>query len=68
MKARDSLECRNCHSAAAMDPHKQSQAAQVMAEAIKGGMTCIDCHKGIAHRLPKEADDDEPEKPAEKQK
>jgi trimethylamine-N-oxide reductase (cytochrome c), cytochrome c-type subunit TorC len=63
MKSRDSLECRNCHSAAAMDPHKQSQAAQVMAEAIKSGMTCIDCHRGIAHQLPKDPDEEEPEKP-----
>ncbi len=69
MKSRDSLECRNCHSAAAMDPHKQSQAAQIMADAIKNGMTCIDCHKGIAHRLPKMPDDDEePAKPEANQK
>jgi nitrate/TMAO reductase-like tetraheme cytochrome c subunit len=66
MKARDSLECRNCHSAAAMNPHKQSQAAQIMAEAMKSGMTCIDCHRGIAHKLPKEPDEEEPEKPAQK--
>jgi nitrate/TMAO reductase-like tetraheme cytochrome c subunit len=56
MKSTDSRECRNCHSAAAMDPHKQSQAAQIMAEALKNGLTCIDCHKGIAHHLPKEED------------
>jgi len=54
MKSSDSRECRNCHSAAAMDPHKQSQAAQMMQEALKNGLTCIDCHKGIAHHLPKE--------------
>jgi cytochrome c-type protein NapC len=61
MKSRDSLECRNCHSAEAMDPHKQSQASQVMTEALKSGVTCIDCHTGIAHQLPKEPDE-EPEK------
>jgi cytochrome c-type protein NapC len=61
MKDSDSRECRNCHSAAAMDPHKQSQNAQIMAEALKNGLTCIDCHKGIAHRLPKEEEaSDEP--------
>ncbi len=54
MKATDSRECRNCQSAAAMDPHKQSEAAQIMQEALKNGMTCIDCHKGIAHHLPKQ--------------
>lgn len=66
MKSRDSLECRNCHSAAAMDPHKQSQASQIMAEALKSGMTCIDCHRGIAHHLPKEPDEEEPEKTEQK--
>ena len=54
MKANDSRECRSCHSTTAMDPHKQSQAAtQVMMLALKSGATCIDCHKGIAHSLPK---------------
>ena len=66
MKARDSLECRNCHSIAAMDPHKQSQASQVMFGAMKNGMTCIDCHKGIAHKLPEEPDEEEPEKTVQK--
>jgi trimethylamine-N-oxide reductase (cytochrome c), cytochrome c-type subunit TorC len=53
MKANDSRECRSCHSATAMDPHKQSQASQVMMLALKSGATCIDCHMGIAHFLPK---------------
>jgi cytochrome c-type protein NapC len=53
MKASDSRECRNCHSVESMDPHKQSQASQVMMLAMKSGATCIDCHKGIAHSLPK---------------
>ena len=53
MKANDSHECRNCHSFAAMDFHKQTpRAAEKMQEAIKLGQTCIDCHKGIAHKLP----------------
>jgi nitrate/TMAO reductase-like tetraheme cytochrome c subunit len=42
-----------------MDPHKQSAAAQIMPEAMKNGLTCIDCHKGIAHHLPKQPDDTE---------
>jgi cytochrome c-type protein NapC len=62
MKENNSHECRNCHSAASMDPHKQSEAAQkVMAEGFKAGLTCIDCHKGIAHHLPKFPDEDEDE-------
>jgi cytochrome c-type protein NapC len=53
MKATDSRECRNCHSVEAMDPHKQTQASQAMFPAMKAGATCIDCHRGIAHKLPK---------------
>ena len=54
MKAVDSRECRNCHSAAAMDPKRQSAAAQGAHAALKaGGVTCVDCHRGIAHKLPK---------------
>lgn len=53
MKASDSRECRNCHSIDSMDP-KKSASAQMMADAIKNGATCIDCHKGIAHKLPEE--------------
>jgi cytochrome c-type protein NapC len=60
MKDSDSRECRNCHSWDAMDPAKQHPRARTkMAEAQKEGKTCIDCHKGIAHLLPKEYVEDE---------
>jgi cytochrome c-type protein NapC len=54
MKANDSLECRNCHSSESMDLSKQNPRAVVAheRELFTGGKTCIDCHKGIAHRLP----------------
>ena len=55
MKATDSRECRNCHSAEAMNPQKQSEASQVMRD--MAGLTCIDCHRGIAHKLPKEEEE-----------
>ncbi len=53
-KSNDSLECRNCHSALAMDLTKQSaRAADIHSRyLITGQRTCIDCHKGIAHELP----------------
>jgi cytochrome c-type protein NapC len=53
-KANDSLECRNCHSADSMDITKQSPRAAVAHQRFlfTGEKTCIDCHKGIAHRLP----------------
>ena len=53
MKATDSRECRNCHSVESMDPHKQTQASQAMFPAMKAGATCIDCHRCVAHKLPK---------------
>jgi trimethylamine-N-oxide reductase cytochrome c-type subunit TorC len=53
MRASDSRECRNCHAYSAMDFHKQdAKAASAMKDAMKAGKTCIDCHKGIAHKLP----------------
>jgi Nitrate/TMAO reductases, membrane-bound tetraheme cytochrome c subunit len=51
MKASDSRECRNCHAFDQMDPEKQKQRARKQHEnAQEDGMTCIDCHKGIAHK------------------
>ena len=55
MKASGSRECRNCHNFDAMEAKKQKPKAQKMhAQAKVEGKTCIDCHKGIAHLLPKE--------------
>ena len=54
MKANDSLECRNCHTAAAMDLTRQTERAAGIHSRylLTGQATCIDCHKGIAHELP----------------
>jgi cytochrome c-type protein NapC len=53
MKETDSLECRNCHDAASMSADKQTEKAQARhAKARKEGLTCIDCHYGIAHKEP----------------
>ncbi|MBK5952327.1 pentaheme c-type cytochrome TorC [Rhodobium orientis] len=53
MKATDSRECRNCHSFTAMHFEKQRpEAAKRMQKAMADGDTCIDCHKGIAHKMP----------------
>jgi cytochrome c-type protein NapC len=53
-KANDSLECRNCHNYEYMDFTRQSVRAQNMHTTFLANKekTCIDCHKGIAHRLP----------------
>ena len=53
MEANDSLECRNCHDESHMDFAKQTpEAAKLMKAGFERGDTCIDCHKGIAHKLP----------------
>ena len=55
MKASGSRECRNCHNFDSMDVKRQKPKAQKMhAQAKLENKTCIDCHKGIAHLLPKE--------------
>jgi cytochrome c-type protein NapC len=60
MKETNSRECRNCHSLTSMDPARQKPRAQKNhAEAQKNGKTCIDCHKGIAHLLPRDYVEDE---------
>lgn len=53
MKASDSRECRNCHSLESMNAASQKQRARKQHEmAREDNMTCIDCHKGIAHKKP----------------
>jgi len=62
MKANDSLECRNCHSLESMASEKQKQRARKQHEmALEDGMTCIDCHKGIAHHKPEGMTDEDEE-------
>mgnify|MGYP001615712688 FL=1 len=53
MKTTNSRECRNCHNFDFMDFTKQeTRAAKQHQLAVDTGKTCIDCHQGIAHRLP----------------
>ena len=54
MKATDSRECRNCHEFEAMDYSVQGRrASDNHQRGFDDKKTCIDCHKGIAHSLPK---------------
>jgi cytochrome c-type protein NapC len=49
----DSHECRNCHHAEKMDSEKQTEKARARhAKARAEGITCIECHFGIAHQEP----------------
>lgn len=53
MKETDSHECRNCHYADKMNSELQSEKARARhAKGKAEGMTCIDCHFGIAHKEP----------------
>jgi cytochrome c-type protein NapC len=53
MKATDSRECRNCHSRDGMSQEKQTPTAWSKHQKAKAeGMTCIECHFGIAHNEP----------------
>lgn len=53
MKANDSQECRNCHNYESFDYTEQNRrSATAHQTGLSQGLTCIDCHKGIAHSLP----------------
>jgi len=51
MKETDSRECRNCHNFDSMNPEDQKKRSRKQhAAGMQDGNTCIDCHKGIAHK------------------
>jgi len=54
MERTDSRECRNCHNDSYMALRLQRDVAGEQHRlARREKKTCIDCHKGIAHKLPK---------------
>lgn len=60
MKANDSRQCRGCHVRDAMLLANQKPRARAQHEdALATGETCIDCHKGVAHKLPDLPDEPE---------
>ena len=51
MKSTDSRECRNCHDFGSMNPENQKKRSRKQhINGMQAGNTCIDCHKGIAHK------------------
>lgn len=49
----DSLACKNCHEYDSMKWDEMSTLAQKqMKRAAEKDQSCVDCHKGIAHKLP----------------
>jgi cytochrome c-type protein NapC len=60
MKESDSIGCRNCHNLRSMSLEGQDRMAAKKHERVLNGdlkdKTCIDCHRGIAHKIPREED------------
>lgn len=57
MRETDSRECRNCHDYTAMNAELQERSARRRHDPerlAETGKTCIDCHEGIAHKLPED--------------
>ena len=53
MRESNSLECRNCHDYSYMSMKQQEGlAARQHQLASSQGVGCIECHMGVAHRLP----------------
>lgn len=62
MQSRKSAECRTCHSFEAMNFGEQDrQASNKHRRGLEEGKTCIDCHAGVAHKLPEDLEDEEEE-------
>ena len=54
MRANDSENCRSCHVNFEQNLSEQYEwAKRQHTLSIERGQTCIDCHQGIAHELPK---------------
>jgi len=51
MRAQDSITCRHCHNAAAIQPTSEGgRTAHALPR--QGGATCIDCHVNLVHAPP----------------
>jgi nitrate/TMAO reductase-like tetraheme cytochrome c subunit len=54
-KANDSRACRNCHQfTKEIVAHQKDFVRPMHEQVLAGAATCIDCHKGIAHKAPDE--------------
>lgn len=57
-RANDSRFCRSCHSFDAMDlDNQERRTARQHSRAAENGETCIDCHYGIVHAAPENAEE-----------
>jgi cytochrome c-type protein NapC len=52
-KSNNSENCRNCHQFTPEALARQKEFARpIHQQVLEGKATCIDCHKGVAHKLP----------------
>ena len=55
MEATDSRECRSCHEFESMDLSEQEKISRKKHKKAQAeGKTCIECHKGVAHKKPRD--------------
>ena len=60
MRWNGQVGCKNCHDYETMDPAEQERRARKKhPKAVEKGQVCIDCHKGIAHELPEDYEEEE---------
>lgn len=61
MKGRDSKECRFCHAYASMNLADQDKSASKKHKKSmeSGDKTCVECHTGVAHKMPEEPEEAE---------
>ncbi len=58
MRRTDSRECRSCHEWNQMAMADQApRARREHEQGLEDGDACIDCHKGVAHKYPKEEEE-----------
>jgi cytochrome c-type protein NapC len=52
LRADNSAECQHCHQMATMNDPAKAGLRNMHRTALANGQTCIDCHKGVAHKMP----------------
>ena len=52
LRADNSAECRDCHQLTQMNDPNKAFLNPMHRTALANGQTCIDCHKGVAHKAP----------------
>jgi nitrate/TMAO reductase-like tetraheme cytochrome c subunit len=53
LKSTDSEPCRSCHEWDGISGHRQESGSTYHQRAHDAGKTCVDCHRGLVHRVPK---------------